>query len=192
MNHASIRCPRCHEGLEVVQVSTIGVEGCLGCGGLWIDPEATSQILDFKHSGALLAVEEMGLNARWVIYPQSMISCPECTQPMDRFSIEGANIEIDQCKDHGFWFDCEELLKLARWREQHDGKKILGVSGGAALGAAALSTTASAHHGQAQSSSGHLENAVDAAGVIADIADAVEVGVSVLELVFGLVGSLLD
>jgi Zn-finger nucleic acid-binding protein len=43
--------------------------------------------------------------------PSAPLSCPECDAPMSRTELD--DIPIDYCRDHGTWFDAQELLAVA-------------------------------------------------------------------------------
>lgn len=42
------------------------------------------------------------------------VHCPACHDPLQRFQVTRARIELDACGRHGTWFDRGELVKVAR------------------------------------------------------------------------------
>ena len=82
--------------------------------------------------------------------------CPTCKRPMSRETFRG--IEVDRCRDHGIWFDRDEVLHVLRGTRPETLKGL----GGAASGAASAATAA-AILGRPANLSG--EDAVDLADV---------------------------
>lgn len=175
MTSSTILCPRCDEELEVVHVSTIEVDGCPRCGGLWLDPDATAHVVESMHEGALRAAEETAREATHDADTEARgVPCPECDWPMERFTIGGSEVELDRCLNHGTWFDREELLKVARdvdamrRKSRGLGPAVLGVAGTSTLGVAAAATAVRVEDQRARSSAA---DAIDAGLEVADVAD---------------------
>lgn len=96
MTSDTMLCPRCDEELEVVHVSTIDIDGCRRCGGLWLDPDASNHVVDSMHAGALRAAEETAREAAMEADTTTRgVPCPECDWPMERFTIPGSKVELD-------------------------------------------------------------------------------------------------
>ena len=126
-------CPRCRVRLDLLQIAGVALDECQKCGGLWADAEAFEKICaDREEQSAVLGfIGERELNTE----PLSKISyvpCPDCKQLMNRSNFaRSSGVIIDICKQHGVWFDAEELpkiiefiqkggMELARQRERLD------------------------------------------------------------------------
>lgn len=107
-------CPRCKVKLEALYIGEISLRECAGCGGLWSDPDTFESVCgDGENQSALLGFAG---NRSPVSAPPAQISyvpCPECKQLMNRSNFaRSSGVIIDLCKQHGVWFDAEELPKI--------------------------------------------------------------------------------
>lgn len=107
-------CPRCRRRLDLLQVGDVTFDECKKCSGMWADVETfTNVCTDRERQSAVLGfIGNRELNAE----PLSKISyvpCPKCKQLMNRSNFAKASgVIIDTCKQHGVWFDAEELPKI--------------------------------------------------------------------------------
>jgi len=107
-------CPRCRRGLDSLQIGDVTLSECNKCSGMWADVETFQSVCvdREKQSSVLGFIGERELNAE----PLSQISyvpCPKCKQLMNRSNFAKASgVIIDTCKQHGVWFDAEELPKI--------------------------------------------------------------------------------
>ena len=107
-------CPRCKRPLESIRIETTHVRECASCGGFWTsaqtfeslcaDKEAQSAVMNFINTQTLHSRD---------IAPVSYVPCPDCKQLMNRSNFARVSgIIVDLCKQHGVWFDAEELPKI--------------------------------------------------------------------------------
>ncbi|MBK8464980.1 MAG: zf-TFIIB domain-containing protein [Chloracidobacterium sp.] len=107
-------CPRCRRRLDSLQIGDVTLSECKKCSGMWADVETFQNICvdREKQSSVLGFIGDRELNAE----PLSKISyvpCPKCKQLMNRSNFAKASgVIIDTCKQHGVWFDAEELPKV--------------------------------------------------------------------------------
>ena len=107
-------CPRCRLRLDLLQIGEVALDECKKCGGMWADVETFQNVCaDREKQSAVLAfVGKRELTAE----PLSKINyvpCPKCKQLMNRSNFARASgVIIDTCKQHGVWFDAEELPKI--------------------------------------------------------------------------------
>jgi Zn-finger nucleic acid-binding protein len=88
---------------------------CFSCGGVWADREATERVatvvdrelIDIARSTAKGCAEGSAL-----VEPKGGRACPICAAPME--AIRHARVTIEVCREHGTWFDRDELGRMAR------------------------------------------------------------------------------
>lgn len=170
------------------KTSTATLEGCLCCGGIFVDRDSRARVVAARSVDAAQASDLAAAHARYQPDVRKRIACPVCGKPMTTTQVAGA-VDLDVCDEHGAWFDRDELRRFIDALEtqrssgaspKRSKQKSLASSaaiGGVAVGAAA--TTAVVAASTAQES-----------GITAG--DAAEVGFSLLELVGDLLGALAD
>lgn len=103
-------CPRCARSLQLVEAGAGSAWGCDGCGGVLLDDAAFAHV---REAGYALIVERAGRS--YVDVPavdeSAPLQCPECAKPMQRTLLD--EIPVDFCREHGTWFDAQELLAVA-------------------------------------------------------------------------------
>lgn len=107
-------CPRCRISLDVLQVGSVSLDECRRCGGLWADAETFQTICtDREEQSAVLGyVGSRELHAE-PLAKISYVPCPTCKQLMNRNNFARASgVIIDTCKQHGAWFDADELPRI--------------------------------------------------------------------------------
>ena len=130
------------------------------------------------------------------------LTCPHCARPMLRRRVERAQVDLDDCPEHGTWFDRGELQTVARTvaAMRAYGPRIPGgaaLAGAAAVGltagaaGAALATAPAAQQIRRGAHSSAVEVAGDIALEAAEFVDPVNVaeGVGVMARVAGHVAS---
>lgn len=118
-----MKCPNCSDTLITLEFDRIEVDYCTGCEGIWLDSGEMKTLLE--RSGAqdphLVTVECM-------TGKESVRKCPICTKGMEKVLMGKANpVLLDECADHGLWFDRGELKKAlaAGGEETEDLRKLL-------------------------------------------------------------------
>jgi len=120
-------CPVCGDR-SVLQSRRLGTEAvsvleCQLCAGLWLGHDSFEQL---KERAATKGEALRGL-ARQPLKPVqqrataavSYRPCICCGQLMVRRQyIRGSGVVVDICRDHGIWFDDEELSQLLHWISQ--------------------------------------------------------------------------
>jgi Zn-finger nucleic acid-binding protein len=108
------KCPRCSVELNGAEIGGISMRECERCGGFWSDARTFERICSDKDKQS--AVLTFIGNKPSVSEPLSKISyvpCPDCGQLMNRSNFaRSSGVIIDLCKQHGVWFDAEELPKI--------------------------------------------------------------------------------
>ncbi len=90
---------------------------CSQCGGVWVDRNVLERI--YTEREALEKV--IGMPTSEVPKPVAQntpsgrlyVACPECAQVMHRVNFAGCSgVIVDWCRDHGTWFDRDELRQV--------------------------------------------------------------------------------
>jgi Zn-finger nucleic acid-binding protein len=99
-------CLACGAPLRRVTVANGTYEKCVTCGGVWIEAAALRALWNNMNP-----INTLVFKPRTTGHQERM--CLRCEKPMLRENL-GHGVPIDRCKDHGIWFDPEELaLSLA-------------------------------------------------------------------------------
>ncbi|MEE2941082.1 MAG: hypothetical protein VX460_11895 [Planctomycetota bacterium] len=114
-------CPRCDDGrLRVHLLPNAEVVECSdGCGGLWCTRETFERLQkDARHAAATGAATTPTEEVRTSLgapdgAKRQYVPCLTCGELMQRRMFRhdgrGSGIVLDVCRDHGVWFDAEEL-----------------------------------------------------------------------------------
>lgn len=164
-------CPRCTQPLTSHRTASATIEGCLGCGGVFVDREGRNRVVAAKCADTAAASDLAAAHAR---HNPSFgpAHCPVCRKVMHVTRVAGG-VELDLCDDHGAWFDRHELRRfidaLSAQQPKRAAKNV------PVAAAAAVATVA-------------VASSVDAE----DVADAAEAGLTVLEIFGGILSALAD
>ncbi len=115
-------CPRCRIKLNSIQISEISLRECEKCSGLWADAETFETVCASRESqAAVLSVIHTKPSAAENKTPVKVnyVPCPDCRQLMNRSNFaRSSGVVIDLCKQHGAWFDAEELPRIIEFVRQ--------------------------------------------------------------------------
>lgn len=107
-------CPRCKIPLQLLEIDTVSIRECNKCGGFWSNV-ATFEELCANSEKQSSVLGFIAGDAHPNAHPQaiSYVPCPDCSQLMNRSNFaRSSGIIIDTCRDHGIWFDADELPKI--------------------------------------------------------------------------------
>ena len=104
--------------MRVVTIGDSKVLECASCLGLWLNTQSFEQICaDREQHAAVLGAASLADVDRTV--PQTKVNyvpCPECSQLMNRANFARCSgVIIDLCKQHGIWFDRDELSRIVEF-----------------------------------------------------------------------------
>lgn len=105
-----MKCPYCKVPMIVLELHQIEIDYCPGCGGIWLDAGELELLLeDPAKKDRLLSTVIENPDSK-----EKRIRCPVCQKKMRKaWAGTESKIEIDKCrKDHGLWFDRNELHHL--------------------------------------------------------------------------------
>jgi Zn-finger nucleic acid-binding protein len=128
-------CPACQAGHRLVSrrlgEEQVTVLECGRCAGFWIGREAFRQLVERARHEAVPAgtvpetpvhvAAKFGLPAVLVAPEESRHRsfyrpCVVCGQLMNRLNYgHSSGVIVDVCRDHGIWFDAEELARILAW-----------------------------------------------------------------------------
>ena len=113
-------CPRCKRPLDSLRIEATSVRECMGCGGFWTSAETFESICANKEeqSAVLNFINTQSFDAK-AATAISYVPCPDCKQLMNRSNFaRSSGVIIDLCKQHGVWFDADELPKIIEFIEK--------------------------------------------------------------------------
>src|SRR5437762_2861165 len=107
------RCPRCQTMLTEVQIGSVRVEGCNGCGGVWFDNAELGAVANTAATD-LLALEDQFLPGTFAPQRQTQMVCPTCHVALFEFEFpHSPGVRLDACPQcKGVWADDGELQAL--------------------------------------------------------------------------------
>ena len=121
---SSLNCPACVKvtRLHNRQLGTANLPAleCDVCAGLWLGDKTFSLIVKRTQQNRTVSVSKIPESAST---PQSQSGqrsgyrpCPVCNALMNRkhYSLQ-SGVVIDFCRDHGIWFDSDELARIVKW-----------------------------------------------------------------------------
>ena len=107
-------CPRCKLPLETLQIDAVTICECTRCGGFWSDSATFEQICaNSEDQESVLGF--IGGDSHPHAHPAtvSYVPCPDCGELMNRSNFaRSSGVIIDICRQHGVWFDADELPKI--------------------------------------------------------------------------------
>jgi len=107
-----MNCPRCAVPLTAQQAERLLMHCCFQCGGLFLDGVTSKRVVDALDPLAIEASNHAAKNARATVATDAIAPCPACSKPLDRMPIPAASVTVDVCREHGVWFDRDELHRV--------------------------------------------------------------------------------
>ena len=111
-------CPRCKTEMRVVAIGKCQVLECASCLGLWLDTQSFERVCadQEQHAAILGNASIAGIDRSTLQTKVNYIPCPECSQLMNRANFARCSgVIIDLCKQHGVWFDQNELTRIVEF-----------------------------------------------------------------------------
>ncbi|HJZ92204.1 MAG TPA: zinc ribbon domain-containing protein [Gemmataceae bacterium] len=132
-------CPACQDGHRLVsrQIGDhVMVLECGRCAGFWMEHEVFRRQVELARSDALPAgtlmdspqrvAARVGLPAGSVAGERGSFyrPCPVCRDLMNRRNYgQDSGVILDMCKEHGLWFDADELARVLAWVRAGGGRE---------------------------------------------------------------------
>lgn len=114
----ALKCPRCRQPLAELDVAGRSVAECLRCGGLWADSATLEQVCRSAEEDELPGTPPRGgpRPAEGRHPARAYVPCPNCGRLMNRKNFGGCSgVVVDSCRDHGTWFDRDELRRAVEF-----------------------------------------------------------------------------
>ncbi len=111
-------CPACAKPLAATRIGSLDVGECRACGGLWLDQQAFEGLAASREGqgavlGALPGPAARDAGSAEPLAAVQYRPCPRCQQRMNRVNYaRRSGVVLDVCKDHGMWFDRDELRRV--------------------------------------------------------------------------------
>jgi len=113
-------CPRCKKALEALRIGATDLSECTTCGGFWVGVDTFESICADKEeqSAVISHIRDKDREVRSAV-PVAYVPCPDCKQLMNRSNFaRSSGVIIDLCKQHGVWFDSDELPRIIEFIEK--------------------------------------------------------------------------
>ena len=104
-------CPVCDTEMAVLELHGVEIDYCFSCGGIWLDSGELEELIgDEKKSDEIIHLFKDVTSTN----KEKKRPCPICGKAMKKVEVQLENpVIIDKCpKEHGIWFDKDELLKI--------------------------------------------------------------------------------
>lgn len=108
----SLVCPRCSTPLTSHETPSGRLQGCLACGGIFVDRDVRARVISSLDAAVADASDLAAAHARWSPDLAARIACPTCRAPMQVTRVGAGNFDLDVCDAHGAWFDRHELRRF--------------------------------------------------------------------------------
>jgi len=109
-----MNCPRCNVPLTAQQADRFLMQCCFQCGGLFLDGATSKRVVDALDPMAIKASDHAAQHAKANVSTDAVAACPVCQKALDRMPIPAASVAVDVCREHGVWFDRDELHRVVR------------------------------------------------------------------------------
>ena len=97
--------------MAVLELHGVEIDYCFSCGGIWLDSGELEELIgDEKKSDEIIHLFKDVTSTN----KEKKRPCPICGKAMKKVEVQlGDPVIIDKCpKEHGIWFDKDELLKI--------------------------------------------------------------------------------
>ena len=116
----ALACPSCKAGLVSTVVGPSALDQCHACGGVWVGQgNFEAMAADKAERGQVLGALPGAAQSRAVAGEAVRYRpCPQCGKLMNRTNYARiSGVVLDVCKDHGLWFDRDELRQVLAFVE---------------------------------------------------------------------------
>jgi Zn-finger nucleic acid-binding protein len=113
-----IRCPGCECPLLRGEVGGTTLHECEKCFGLWLDRDAFERVCRATAEKSLIpGLADAPPPPPLPEIPKiRYVKCPRCRKLMHRVNFaQTSGVVLDVCRDHGTWFDVNELQRIVQF-----------------------------------------------------------------------------
>lgn len=118
---AGLACPDCRQALVKASVGGIDLNQCHRCGGLWLTTALFERVAADREGRGTVLGALPGDRAKGSVAAEAVRyrPCPECGRMMNRTNYGRiSGVVLDTCKEHGLWFDKDELRRVLEFIEK--------------------------------------------------------------------------
>ncbi len=109
-------CPSCRLPMLHGKLRDIPLHECGKCYGLWLATAAFEHICRNAEQQAAALGSAQPAGGSVAIAPVRYLRCPQCNDLMHRLNFaRSSGIIVDICRDHGTWFDANELHRIVHY-----------------------------------------------------------------------------
>ena len=119
---SKLPCPTCKEAMLSGKLGNFPLHECTKCFGLWVDNATLEHVWRDAEQHSLPPAKPYAISAMnppGGLPRVKYLPCPRCRQLMNRknFALRSGVI-IDVCREHGTWFDANELHHIVEFIRQ--------------------------------------------------------------------------
>lgn len=109
-------CPACKIPLLRGQIAATALDECSKCFGIWLDRTTFEQICRDSEAQAAVLGSPCAANSGGSLQPVRYVPCPHCRELMQRVNFaKCSGVVVDVCREHGTWFDMNELHRIVQF-----------------------------------------------------------------------------
>ncbi|MGZ3453009.1 MAG: zf-TFIIB domain-containing protein [Polyangiales bacterium] len=109
-----MNCPRCRGPLVPHQAARLVMNCCHQCGGVFLDGGASKRVVEALDPNVMATASGVSQQATAQVATEATIGCPMCNNALERLPIPAAGVTVDACREHGIWFDRDELQRVVQ------------------------------------------------------------------------------
>lgn len=118
-------CPVCGTETAVLELHGVEIDYCFSCGGIWLDSGELEQLIGNEDKSAEILKSFKDVTST---NKEKKRPCPVCGKAMKKVEVTLAenSIILDKCpKEHGIWFDKDELLRIVSTSNAEGNEKVV-------------------------------------------------------------------
>lgn len=113
-----LACPGCLEPLQREDLGGTRLAQCLRCGGTWLARPAFEHLVEAREERASFLDALPAAGGPPAPGAVTYRPCPACGRLMNRNNYARVSgVIVDTCRDHGLWFDADELRRVLAFIE---------------------------------------------------------------------------
>ena len=118
-------CPVCGTEMAVLELHGVEIDYCFSCGGIWLDSGELEQLIGNEDKSAEILKSFKDVTST---NKEKKRPCPVCGKAMKKVEVTVSenSIILDKCpKEHGIWFDKDELLRIVSSSNTKGNEKVV-------------------------------------------------------------------
>ena len=118
-------CPVCDTEMAVLELHGVEIDYCFSCGGIWLDSGELEELIGNEEESLKImkSFKDVTLTNKEKKRP-----CPICGKAMKKVEVplSESPVILDKCpKEHGIWFDKDELLRIVNSSSDSADQKVV-------------------------------------------------------------------